>query len=408
MRILCTNQSLDARGGSESYLETIAPALRQLGHDVELFSPECGAVAARLRDDAFVVHEHSDDLRPTYDVVHAQHASTALTIRSSLPTVPMVFASHSWFFEIEDAPAEALPTAIIVFNDIVGDRARASTLGHRVPVHRLTQPITVGTRDTGRVKIRERATHAFALARNLSTRVGPLREACRNAGIELEVIGRDDTPVDDPRTLMMDADVVFASGRTILEALALGRAAFVYDETGCAGFVTEASYPRLEACGFTPEAGTGEELSTALRSYDPLLGTVGRELVVRHHAAQRHAVALLDIYGAAASPPDAPAPPDVLSRLGTVTQQLFRAQLDASSATWEAAGARRYVQDLEDRLHHARDRLDVAVDRLHTARDRLDSVQDELGSVRAELDAMRGTWSWRVTSPLRWLRRLVR
>jgi len=377
VRILCTNQALSLRGGTESYLETVVPALRQLGHDVELYCVRGGLRADWFREAGFVVHENDSDLEPVYDVVHAQHASTALAARARLPDVPIVFASHSWFLGIEDPPREVMPSAVIVYNDIVAARVRASALASDVAVHRLTQPVLLGTSDARRIPIRDHPRQALALSHNLSTRIAPLRDACQQIGIDLTVLGRGDTRIDDPTVEMMRADLVFGSGRTVLEALALGRAAFVYDETGCAGYVTADSYPALEACGFTPDAGAPvADLAGMLGQYGASLGTVGRELVVRHHALTRHAVALVEIYRSAGAPATLSAPPDELRRLALVTQEAFEVEGRARSAEWDRARLER----------------------------RLFEVEDRLAVVQAELDAVWTSRSWRLTAPLRRLR----
>jgi len=371
VRILCTNQALDMRGGSESYLETIVPQLRQLGHDVELFCLRGGPVADRFRAAGYVVHDDAATLSSEYDVVHAQHASAALATRSVLPEVPMVFVSHSWVFDIEDPPLAAAPSAVVALNDLVAERIRASSLGESVPVHRLTQPVTISPMDRDRLALRDPPRAAVALSPRLATRVPALREACRRLGIELTVVGRDDAALEDPTRLMMRADIVCASGRTLLEALALGRAGFVYDETGCGGFVTADSYPALEACGFTDASSPPvTDLQRVLSGYDAMFGVVGRELVIRHHHAARHVAALVALYRSAGPPRVSTAPPDVLRQLAEVTQRLFAADLATRVAQWEAA------------------RLDA----------RLVVLQDEL-------DAMRRTASWRATAPLRRLAR---
>lgn len=388
MRILCTNHGLTERGGTESYLETVAPELRALGHEVELFCLHAGVVANRLRERGFVVHDDERGLRSDYDVVHAQHAPTALAVRARLHEVPIVFASHSWFVGIEDPPPEAAPAAVIAFNDLVARRVRASALAASVPVHRLTQPVTIGVVDRGRAGIRGRPREALALSRNLSTRIPALREACVAAGIELTVIGRDDERVEDPTTAMMAVDIVFGSGRTVLEALALGRAGFVYDEAGFSGFVDDTTHPGLEACGFTADPGpSAQDLATLIDGYDAVLGTVGRELVLRHHAAARHAVALVEIYRSVVPGGKQVGPPEALARLARVEQELFEVEHRARGAEWEAV---RFHQQLVD----AHGQLGA----LH------EEYQARLRVLQGELDAVRASSSWRLTAPLRWRR----
>jgi hypothetical protein len=377
VRILCTNQALDVRGGTESYLEAVVPALRELGHDVELYSMRNGRVADQFRARGVLVHDDERDLRSDYDVVHAQHASTALAVRAQLPDVPLVFASHSWFLDLESAPAAAQPSSIVVFNDVVADRIRATALGETLPLHRLAQPVALSGLDNARLPPRDRPRQALAVSRRLVSRLGPLRAACDAAGIELTAWEPVDDPSEHPMTDMMRVDVVFGSGRTILEACALGKAAFVYDESGTAGFLTEENYVELESRGFAPEGAPAQrDLAAMIGQYDASLGPLGRELVVRHHSATRHAVALVGIYRTAAGPTD-PTESDVLRRMATLTQQLFEVEAAARTAAWEAAGAARAVHDLRARL----------------------------AVVQAELDAVRHTRSWRLTAPLRRLPR---
>jgi hypothetical protein len=377
VRILCTNQNLGSRGGTETYLETIAPELRELGHDVELFCLAGGLVADRLRAHGFAVHERVTDLRTDYDVVHAQQASTACLVRARLPDVPIVFASHSWFFPSEDPPREVAPSAVVVFNDVVAERIHASAISDEVPVHRLTQPVTVGMAEDARMVIRRRPRRAVVMSRKLSVRLDHLADACRRSGIDLEVLGRAQR-VEDPTPAYARADVVFGAGRTIVEALAQARAAFVYDEAGGAGFVTASSYRGLEACGFTALVGEPiTDVAASLRGYQRDLGPLGRELAVRHHAASRHAAALVEIYRQAAPPPTPLASPDLLRRLADLHRRVYGSELRARTAEWDTAREARRNQEL---------------------RYRLDDLQ-------RELDAVWQSTSWRLTAPLRRLRR---
>jgi hypothetical protein len=370
VRILCTNQALDRRGGTESYLETIAPELRALGHTVELFCLRGGPVADRLRARGFAVHEEAGTLAADYDAIHAHHASAALAVRARFPDVPLVFVAHSWFLELEIPPAEIAPGALVGLNDAVVERLRATLAGETVPVHRLTQPVTIRTDDT-RVDVRHRPRRALALSRHLGTRLEPLRAACAGLGIELEQLGGVGRDVEDPETAIRNADLVLGSGRAILEAMALARAACVFDERGGAAWVTDATYPALEAVGFTARLGSGDDvdLPALLADYQRSYGVTARDLAVRNHAAPQHAAALVALYRDAA-PRWSPAPPASLDRLAELTQEVFDLQHSLGIDRWERV-----------RTEH-----------------RLRVLQDEL-------DAIWNSASWRLTRPLRSLRR---
>ena len=106
MKILMTNNALAARGGSESYLETVATELRRLGHEVTFYSPTCGHMAERLRERGFEVAADVADLPTDVDVIHGQHSNAVALVRERLATTPLVFATHSWAISIEDPVAE--------------------------------------------------------------------------------------------------------------------------------------------------------------------------------------------------------------------------------------------------------------------------------------------------------------
>lgn len=372
MRILTTNQWLDRRGGSETYLEVVVPELVKLGHDVTAWAPELGVVAERLRELGCHV---TDDLSTVdaVDVIHAQHGSAALLARERFPTVPMVFVCHSWALDIEDPPPAAQPGALVALNAVVEARLRASALGERVAIHRLRQPVTVNVSEPSRVQTRARPQRAVAVSRRLSSRADLLADACQRRGISFDVVGADGG-VDNPEPMMMRSDIVFATGRTALEAMALGRATFIFDEIGMSGFVTDETYPALEGAGFAPVgsmAVTAEVLDAELATYDAMLGPGARELAARNHFARAHAMELVELYRSLMEAPVAPHPdPASLDELARLTQQVFELELRARSAEWARAALERAMYDLQEEL-----------DRLHASR------------------------SWRVTKPLRALHR---
>jgi hypothetical protein len=100
--------------------------------------------------------------------------------------------------------------------------------------------------------------------------------------------------------VLNDADIVVGKARVIVEAMACGRAAYVFDAFGSDGWVTPESYPRLEADNFSGQTGSPpvdvERLRRDLELYRPDMGAANRELAVVHHSANKHAVELVELF----------------------------------------------------------------------------------------------------------------
>ena len=367
-----TNHALGERAGSESYLETVSAELRRLGHEVVLFSTRCGAVAESFRADGFPVVEAVDDLPGDVDVVHGQHCDTVALVRTRLPDTPLVFATHSWFISLEDPIAALGASAYVAYNDVTHRRLRAHAATAGAEVLRLTQPVAVSFADGRRTPLPSPPERAVAVSRGMIHVPQRLAAACAAAGIAFEWVGGPERQSPDARAEMRTADIVFGVGRTALEAMAAGRATFVVDESSLGGWVAPASYPTLEADGFT---GHGTSLDTdalaeLLGAYTPELGAHARRLVLEHHSVQRHAAELVDLYTRVAGGTiAAPCPPGV----DLLAYERFAFERRAVHAEWQVAELARELAEVtrqRNRLRRQRDRARRALDGLGEQRRR--------------------------------------
>jgi hypothetical protein len=311
VRFVLGNRFLDRAGGTEVHLLTLAEQLRRLGHEPVLHSPVLGPFTEHVRSRGFTVAERIDALPDTCDVVFVQDQVVVHDLAARYPDTPLVFRVCGDVFDFQFPPqVDGLVDLVVALSDRYERLARACAVA--APVARLRVPI-----DTDRLvpfgPLRGRPVKAVLLG-NYGERDAVVRAAWEPAGVEVARVGGDVQSFDVARSVS-DADVVVAKGRAALDAMACGKAVYVLDFLGGDGWVTPERYPALEADNFagqaTSEVAGVESVRAALDAYRPEMGVANRDLVLQHHGARDHAVALLEAIGSRAvgrSPGDGAAP----------------------------------------------------------------------------------------------------
>lgn len=378
MRILLATNHLGL-GGSESYLLTVAEQLDRLGHEVAIYAVERGRGAEVALEKSLTLIGEAE-LHDDFDAALVQDAGVSLQIAGHCPRVPQLFVAHSAMFDLQAPPQlPGVVGAVVVLNDRVGERMRSFAVG--VEVVRMRQPI-----DTQRFAphsvLPEAPRRALLLSNNPNAdRIAMLEAACRSADIKLHRVGGAAGQTDDPRPELAAADIVIGYGRSILEAMACGRAAYVYDWKGGDGWITAESYPEIEAdgfAGFSDRVVDGERLAQDLRRYSASMGPVNHDLVYAHHRANVHAQKLVELMRGIAAPQERPrAPLQEMARLVRLE--------------WRARGEIQAMARKVDETQRAR-----AAD--------AERADEALQRVRREYET---SLSWRLTAPLRALRGLL-
>ena len=331
MEILIGTSALEPR----PYLVTVTEQLERLGHEVRVFAAEPLPSPPELR---VVGVERDLPLAP--DVIYSQDAEAALLLADLYPLTPQLFAAHGDGEDVWLPPQLAGVVArVVVFDDRTAERVRAAALPQQLV--RLRRPVDLD-RHASRGSLPERPARASIHLDGLSDyRRGIVQRVLADARIEL----------DD------DAELVLGRGRAIVEALAEGRAAYVYGDDGGDGWVTPERYEQLEADGFSgraePTATTFEGLRADLEGYDPALGPAGRELA-QAHDARAHAqqlVAAFDEVKPRRDPVDAP-----LRELARVVRVEAATARRAATHAREAEAATTRARALERELAEAHER----------------------------------------------------
>lgn len=293
MQILVGTHQFSWIGGADTYVATVCEHLQRLGHDVTIFAAEVGEMTDIARASGLVVLDDERALPAEPDVIYAQDAFAALLLAERYPRTPQVFAIHADEYDLWLPPQlEGLTAAVVALHDRVAKRARAAAV---VPeIVRLRQPVDT-ERFSPRGPLRDPPKRALLLGNYLmGDRLELVLRACAEAGIECEQLGyKSAERTTEPEVVMCDADIVIGKARVIVEAMASGRAAYVYDHNGGDGWVTPDRYSLLEADNFggtaEPTATDLERLRHDLSEYRLDMGPANRELAVINHSANKHA-----------------------------------------------------------------------------------------------------------------------
>lgn len=389
MELVIATLRLVEPGGTETYAITIAGQLERLGHDVTLYAPEQGLMAKHARESGLRVRGHPGELPDELDALIVQDGVVSYELAARYKEVPQIFVAHSADFDLQRPPQiTGVISAVVVLNDRIARRLEA--LGNMPALTRLHQPVDV-RRFTDQGPLPDHPQRMLVFSRYLGRdRRRAVEAVAADAGIEVTEAGGE-TKTLTPEIAIGDADVVVGSGRSILEAMACGRAAYVLGRGGGDGWVTGDRYAALERDGFSGLA-FGEQIDTErlrndLAAYSPEMGTVNRSLVVQHHRAGEHAVELAHLAAdvTAGRRPTVRAPMPELARMVRVQWQ----------TDTRAAG-----------LAHALGRAKTALRETETALKGTEThaanLQQWGNALQSELDRLRASRRYRVMA---WLAR---
>ncbi|HEU4943663.1 MAG TPA: hypothetical protein VFT10_00710, partial [Solirubrobacterales bacterium] len=348
---------------------------------VAIFAPEPGPGGEVARERGLTTIDETG-LADDFDAALVQDAGVSLLLGDRCPAVPQLFVAHSESFDLQAPPQlDGLVGTVVALNDRVADRMRSSATS--VEVVRLRQPIDT-ERFVPQAELPEIPRCALLVSNTPhADRLAMLEGACAKAGLELARVGGRAGQTTDLRSALAGAEIVIGYGRSILEAMACGRAAYVYDWHGGEGWITAASYAEIEADGISGRSGRriidAERLAEDLLGYEAAMGPVNHDLVIAHHRANVHAQELVGLFGRLASPP--PRPRAALEEMARLVRLEWRARGDVQALARENARLNSLLGESEQRAREAEEK--AASERERAQR------------------AYESTLSWRVTRPLR-------
>ncbi len=428
LTVLVTNFTLTGRTGTEIVVRDLALGLRARGHTPVVYTPHMGQLADVLLARTVSVVDDLARVAVTPDVIHGHHTAETMQALLRFPGTPAVFVCHDWSAWHDAAPRCPLVRQYLAVDDTCRDRLicrdgvppdRVRVLGNAVDLDRFTRRSPLPPVPRRAVVFSNTATDRDVLP--------AIAEGCRQVGVTLDRIGGPNT-VSDPETRLPEYDVVFARGRSALEAMACGAAVVLADFYGFGGLVTRERGEALRRLNFGRRAlvdtpVTAERVADALRRFDPVDAAAVTDFVRQVAALDDWLDQLIGIYREVSAVPTTAADRESLFRLAADAVELAMphtrlgrerwAELDRKRATAEhireaAATAehrsRARVEDAERRaaavqseaaeahryagtVHAEYVRLHAEYARLHADHARLHADRDALHAEYVRLDA---------------------
>lgn len=405
---------------------TVAEHIARLGHSVTLYAREAGAAAEVARSRALRVITSSDDLPTSTDgVIAGVDRGLGLELATRYPKSARVFVVHSMEDVHLPPPVPGAFPATVALSDL--HAIRAATCAYAGEVVRLRQPIDL-RRFSPRGAPREQPRQVLLLGNYHSGprgRAGVLRKAWADADLHWSEAGGA-SPTLDVSAAIAQADIVVGYGRSVLEAMACGRPAYIHEHSGSEGWVVPDTYTRMEAGGFAVAGVRAppdmQRLRDDLAAYRAEWGAAGQDIVRVHHDARVHAAELIRL----------------LERLGTgrpcgerstlralehLAESQLRAEVMAEHGRLDAQRWSALYNELQAEVARERESW-------RTERAAWQAEREENMAVRADLAQDRATWecvasraegrvaAFRLTrryhmaqalaTPIDWLRRVVK
>lgn len=265
MKILMTNHQLADPGGSELFVAEVAAELLRRGHTVAVFSTLLGAVAESLGAAGIPVVRDPVACPFVPELIHGQHHLETMAALCAWPGVPALYFLHG------AAPWEESPPVHPRILKYVGTSFRFAEWTARltgIPAEEVG--VVRNFFDPARIPRcpdapRSRRAVVF---HNTVDPVGPavqaLRAGCQARGLAFEGVGVSfGRLLENPAALLADSEVVFAAGRSAIEAMASGCTVIPLSRETLGETVTPENLDLLASINFCAEA-TDPVISAAL------------------------------------------------------------------------------------------------------------------------------------------------
>lgn len=301
MKILMINHTLDYYAGSETFTYTLAVELQREGHEIICFSPKLGPLAERIRKKGIEVTDDLSTIDTDIDVIHAHHRHETLIAYTRFADKPIILVCHGILPWQEQPPMSRLN----IYRYVAVSEEVRNHLIHNHHIDPNEIEIIRNSIDLTRFYCKQpihSVPKSAIIVSNYMTEQQRLliRKVCERLNIRVNLVGFIDKSVWDIEEHINQADIVFALGRSALEAMACRRVVIVYDYNGADGIVTPENYYLLRKKNFSGRTNNfqynEEKLLREIEKYSQTIPDEIFKFIEKEHNIRNIAKQFIDLY----------------------------------------------------------------------------------------------------------------
>jgi hypothetical protein len=273
LQVLIANFCMDGFTGTELFVRDLALELLRQGHTPVVYTSSVGGASDELSTAGIHVATSLRrlDFRPY--IIHGNHRFETLSAIRHFPDTPALYICHDHQDWLSKPPLHSHILRYFGVSDLCLTRLRTSG----IPEHKISRIYNFVDlqRFMPRPPLPEQPGRALVFSNYAATEtyLPIVAEACRQADLELDVVGKGaGNPVERPEKILGQYDIVFAKAKAAMEAMAVGNAVVLCDFGGIGPIVTSADFARLRDMNFgyqaLAEPHTPENLLRQIGRYD--------------------------------------------------------------------------------------------------------------------------------------------
>jgi len=270
VKVLIANMRSDLFRGTETFSRDLAIGLERRGHSVVVYSDGTLNEARSMQtENVRVCHDLARlPFRP--DVIHGHCGGLTMAAVAAHADVPALFFSHG---AVRSLPIPRHPR---IYRYVAMSSTMALRLVVESAIDEAATDVVTNTIDLKRFsEVRSppsrpvRALFYSSAHVQGNAAVAVARAAAGAAGLTFDCAGHSfGVPLDRPEKTLLEYDIVFASGKSALEAIACGAAVITIGLTSCGQLVRPDNFDRMRAAN----------LSVSVNTVLPSMAEVHREI----------------------------------------------------------------------------------------------------------------------------------